>query len=185
MCQQFDKSLAISSSRLVHDLPARNYRRQMKPVLPRKVTASARINLNKFWNDLEEFYNRYDDRRLSNNNNPVIDVYDRLPAYTTDTYDHDREAAENDLNERMEAEKFEGSTYVSFSSNLDLRPSSSSSSSSSSSFDDDQDSGLGDLDGSSYYLPNATCPTRTCWSDVSPRPPRNLLDLIQRISSKH
>ena len=179
MCQQFDKSLAISSSRLVHDLPARNYRRQMKPILPRKVTASARINLNKFWNDLEEFYNRYDDRRLGNNNNPVIDVFEPLPAYTTDTYDHDREAAENDLNEKMEAEKFEGSTYISYSSNLDLRPSSSSSS-----FDDDQDSGVGDLDTTSYYSTSSSYPTRTCWADASPRPPRNLLDLILRISSK-
>jgi hypothetical protein len=80
MCQQFDKSLVINSSRLVHDLPARNYRRQMKPILPRKVTATARINLNKFWNDLEEFYNRYDDRRSSNNNNPVIDVYGQVPV---------------------------------------------------------------------------------------------------------
>ena len=102
MCQ----NLGISSSKLVHDLPARNYRRQMKPILPRKATASARINLNKFWNDLEEFYSRYDDRRSSNNNNPLIDVYMPLPNYTTDTYDHDREAAENDLNEKMEAEKF-------------------------------------------------------------------------------
>ena len=176
MCQQFDKSLAISSSRLVHDLPARNYRRQMKPVLPRKVTASARINLNKFWNDLEEFYSRYDDRRSSNNNNPLIDVYMPLPNYTTDTYDHDREAAENDLNEKMEAEKFEGSTtYISYSSNVDFR------SSSTSSFDEDHDSGSEDTDFCpSSYLSGSTLASK--WSDL--RQPRTLLDLIQRFSSK-
>ena len=69
----------------------RSYRRIMKPRLPRKVTASARINLNRFWNELEEFYNRYDQRKEK----PVV----RLPDYTTDSWDHDREAAENQLNE--------------------------------------------------------------------------------------
>ena len=64
----------------------------MKPRLPRKITASARINLNRFWNELEEFYNRYDER-----SKPVI-----LPEYTTDTYDHERESAENKLNEEIE-----------------------------------------------------------------------------------
>ena len=65
----------------------RNYRRVMKPRLPRKITASARINLNRFWNELEEFYNRYDQRTEK----PVVKL---LPEYTTDTFDHKREAAE-------------------------------------------------------------------------------------------
>merc|ERR1712141_885220 len=74
------------------ELPLRNYRRVMKPRLPRKVTAPALINLNRFWNELEEFYNRYDDRRAKNNNNPIITKVAtelRLPAYTTDTFDHE------------------------------------------------------------------------------------------------
>ena len=88
------------------EVPLRNYRRVMKPRLPRKMTAPARINLNRFWNELEEFYNRYDDRRAKNNNNPIITHPSvpavQLPAYTTDTFDHEREAAENMLNERLE-----------------------------------------------------------------------------------
>merc|ERR1711976_876520 len=71
----------------------------MKPRLPRKVTASARINLNRFWNELEEFYNRYDQRAEK----PVV----KLPEYTTDTLDHKREAAENDLNEVIEIDVIE------------------------------------------------------------------------------
>jgi hypothetical protein len=175
MCQHFEKHLGISSSRLISDLPARNYRRQMKPVLPRKVTAAARINLNKFWNDLEEFYSRYDDRRSSNNNNPVIEVSDRLPAYTTDTFDHDREAAENELNEKMESDKFRESTYISFSSNLDPRPTSAAVD------DSDSDSGAEDFD---FFPPP---PAKFyCSGDLGVvRPPRNLIDLIHRISAKH
>merc|ERR1712038_1068765 len=80
------------------EVPLRNYRRSMKPRLPRKISAAARINLNRFWNELEEFYNRYDDRKARNQNKPIIN----LPAYTTDTFDHDREAAENALNEQLE-----------------------------------------------------------------------------------
>ena len=33
-------------------------RRTMKPQLPRKLTASTRINLNRFWNELEDLQNR-------------------------------------------------------------------------------------------------------------------------------
>ena len=88
------------------EVPLRNYRRTMKPRLPRKITAPSRINLNRFWNELEEFYNRYDDRKAKNNNNPIISHTSistiKLPAYTTDTFDHEREAAENLLNERLE-----------------------------------------------------------------------------------
>ena len=91
------------------EVPLRSYRRYMKPRLPRKITAASRINLNRFWNELEEFYNRYDDRKAKNNNNPIIskvsfDICEnKLPAYTTDTFDHEREAAENIWNERLEA----------------------------------------------------------------------------------
>ena len=176
MCQTYEKNFVVSSSRLVQDLPARSYRRQMKPILARKVTASARINLNKFWNDLEEFYNRYDDRRLCNNNNPLIDlksVYETLPAYTTDTHDHNREAAENELNERMESEKFEGSTYISYSSNLDMKTGSDS---------DDVDSGSEEWDSCHPSYMSYSSNT-SCWNDV--RPPRTLVDLIHRITSKH
>lgn len=98
--------------------PPRSYRRIMKPRLPRKITSSARININRFWNELEEFYNRCDERRVKNNminsrgfNKNIYahgeegddDVF-FLPDYTTDVFDHNREAAENDLNERLEGE---------------------------------------------------------------------------------
>ena len=100
----------ISSSQIStsgFEVPLRNYRRSMKPRLHRKITASSRINLNRFWNELEEFYNRYDDRKAKNSNNPLISKIAtssdlNLPAYTTDTFDHEREAAENRLNERLE-----------------------------------------------------------------------------------
>merc|ERR1712156_1288379 len=89
------------------EVPLRNYRRSMKPRLPRKISAASRINLNRFWNELEEFYDRYDDRKAKNNNNPIISKLSsyegKLPAYTTDTFDHEREAAENIWNERLEA----------------------------------------------------------------------------------
>ena len=78
----------------VANMERRSYRTVMKPRLPRKVTAGARINLNRFWNELEEFY----DRRTKNNN---------MPDYTTDTYDHAREEAENRANERLEEEEEE------------------------------------------------------------------------------
>ncbi len=80
--------------------PVRSYRRVMKPRLPRKITSAARIHLNRFWNEMEEFYERYSQRKISGNNNDLF----LLPDYTTDTYDHDREAAENVANERLEAE---------------------------------------------------------------------------------
>lgn len=79
-------------------ITSRSFRKVLKPRLPRKVTASARINLNRFWNELEEFYDRYDRRRL----NTCGLKSANLPAYTTDTLDHNREEAENELNERLE-----------------------------------------------------------------------------------
>merc|ERR1719229_1161267 len=89
MCRQILEKVQFPT--IPEPLP-RNNRTVMKPRLPRKITASARINLNRFWNELEEFYNRYDER-----SKPVI-----LPEYTTDTFDHDRETAENKLNEELE-----------------------------------------------------------------------------------
>ena len=83
------------------EVAAKTYKRVFKPRLPRKLTSSARINLNAFWNELEEFYDRYDDRRAKNNNNDLIGSV--LPAYTTDTFDHAREEAENRINERIES----------------------------------------------------------------------------------
>ena len=80
---------------------ARSFKRSFKPRTARKASASTRISLNRFWNELEEFYNRYDDRRARNLGKDLIG--NTLPAYTTDTFDHDREAAENALNERLEA----------------------------------------------------------------------------------
>ena len=153
----------------------RSYRRVMKPRLPRKVTASARINLNRFWNELEEFYNRYDQRKEK----PVV----RLPDYTTDSWDHDREAAENQLNESLQQDNIKddstttesmvivGETKVLMAGNskprlvsddVDIALSSGSNSS-----DEDTDDEV--------FLWNVHEKSR-------PAPPRTLLDLIQRLS---
>ncbi len=51
-----------------------------------------RIAINRFWNEMEEFYNRRTDRSKTA----------MLPAYTTDCFDHAREEAENDLNDKIE-----------------------------------------------------------------------------------
>ena len=83
----------------VANMERRSYRTLMKPRLARKATASARINLNRFWNELEEFY----DRRTKNNNNCGM----AMPDYTTDIHDHAREEAENRANERLEEEEEE------------------------------------------------------------------------------
>ena len=88
----------------VSNMERRSYRTVMKPRLPRKITASARINLNRFWNELEEFY----DRRTKNNNNcssNSSNSFEVMPDYTTDTHDHAREEAENRANERLEEEE--------------------------------------------------------------------------------
>ena len=125
MCQQATSHGEVycnepSSYSYLPEVPLRNYRRTMKPRLPRKISAPARINLNRFWNELEEFYNRYDDRRAKNNNNPIINLQEqqsttklKLPAYTTDTFDHERESAENLLNEHLEERSDIGTKIVS------------------------------------------------------------------------
>ncbi len=65
----------------------------MKPRLPRKITSSARINLNRFWNELEDFYTRREERRQQ-----LADSVDK------ENLDTAREEEENALNERLEAE---------------------------------------------------------------------------------
>ena len=39
-------------------VPPRSRSRSLKPCPPRKVSAPARIDLNRFWNEMEEFYDR-------------------------------------------------------------------------------------------------------------------------------
>ena len=205
--------LPISS----YEVPLRNYRRSMKPRLARKVTASSRINLNRFWNELEEFYNRYDDRKAKNNNNPIITKVStelRLPAYTTDTFDHERESAENLLNERLEHisnvnEKETGDNVCCecccscrLETNYLLRDASHQRDrihscgveSEASSVDDqsssDLDSELESDDdifyGLSYYRPQPQHHWNTMSSALptTPRPPKSLLDLIHRMGPK-
>ena len=168
MCRQIPEDSCLN---MFNPEPlTRNYRRIMKPRLPRKVTASGRINLNRFWNELEEFYNRYDQRTEK----PVV----KLPEYTTDTFDHKREAAENELNEVIEIDDIQhqhhpdthpeveqGQTKVLnrqrlASEDIDLEVS-------------DEDS----LDDSTdeVFLWNLH-------EKSTPRPPRTLLDLIHRLS---
>lgn len=99
MCKLTDNYLFYPMTSEDLEVRPKSYRINMKPRLPRKVTASARINLNRFWNELEEFYDRCGSRKVNNNA-----LMSELPAYTTDTHDHARETAENELNERIEAE---------------------------------------------------------------------------------
>lgn len=47
MCVQLSSDLCISRRRFI---------KSMKPLLPRKRSSSARINLNRHWNELEELY---------------------------------------------------------------------------------------------------------------------------------
>ena len=145
MCRsQVEASFCNLDSLEMDDLqiPVRNYRRPMKPILPRKVSSSARINLNKFWNDLEEFYSSFNDRLASNET--IKTTVGQLPDYTTDVFNQDREAAENDLNEILER-----SFCSTNSSNFDCQ----SSNISSCCDDDDEefDSGNEDWDSESTY----------------------------------
>ena len=133
----------------------RSYRRFMKPRLPRKITASARINLNRFWNELEEFYNRYDAR----SEKPVV----KMPQYTTDTFDHKREEAENNLNEEIDQGKtlkvLNSTRQRLQSDDVDFEVSSCSS----------EDEGISE----EVFLWNVH-------EKSTPRPPKTLLDLIHR-----
>jgi hypothetical protein len=53
---------------------------------------------------LEEFYNRYDQRTEK----PVVKL---LPDYTTDTFDHKRESAENELNDGIEIDQVDENNH--------------------------------------------------------------------------
>merc|ERR1712018_714891 len=135
----------------------RNYRRVMKPRLPRKITASARINLNRFWNELEEFYNRYDQRTEK----PVVKLM--LPEYTTDTFDHGREQAENELNEDID----QGQTKVLSRQRLES---------------EDVDVDISSADEAD---PDQSDNEVFLWNlheKSTPAPPKTLLDLIHRLS---
>ena len=172
-----------------HQIPVRNYRRPMKPILPRKVSSSARINLNKFWNDLEEFYSSFNDRLASNET--IKTTVGQLPDYTTDVFNQDREAAENDLNEILER-----SFCSTNSSNFDCQ---SSNISSCCDDDDDEefDSGNEDWDSESTYssdssyLSYSSDSSYLSYSSYSStesipscseaiRPPKTLLPLIKK-----
>ena len=103
MCQTIkDSTMSAATMTSLVAPSARSFKRCFKPRTARKASAPTRIGLNRFWNELEEFYNRYDDRRARNLGKDLIQG-NSLPAYTTDTFDHEREAAENALNERLEA----------------------------------------------------------------------------------
>ena len=78
--------------------PTRSYKKTMKATTRRKLTSSTRINLNRFWNELEEFYDRYEERKENNNNNRVV-----LPDWSRDNTD--REEAENRMNESIECDR--------------------------------------------------------------------------------
>ena len=57
---QFNRQISQESSTF-ESLPQpeiKPRRKTMKPQLPRKLTASTRINLNRFWNELEDLQNR-------------------------------------------------------------------------------------------------------------------------------
>ena len=64
----------------------RQFRVTMKPRTPRKATASQRIEINRFWNELEEILDRLEDIKLQ---------------YAVDT----NEEAENILNEAVECDR--------------------------------------------------------------------------------
>lgn len=166
------------------DLPVRSYRRPMKPILKRKISSSARINLNKFWNDLEEFYNTNNDR-LSNFNDSLKTEYQSLPDYTTDTFDHDRETAENELNEKIELDCMSyvsSSSYMSRSSNFECQ---------STFCDEDNDSGneeeweySSQSSYSSYSAYSSQSDLSLCDDSEFIQPTRSLLHLFKQIASK-
>ena len=161
MCPRQSGEEKTGFETMLNEIPeplTRNYRRVMKPRLPRKITASARINLNRFWNELEEFYNRYDQRTEK----PVVKLM--LPEYTTDTFDHGREQAENELNEDID----QGQTKILCSrqrlesDDVDVDISSA----------DDEDPDQSDNEVFLWNLHEKS----------TPAPPKTLLDLIHRLS---
>lgn len=163
LTQEFDSEI---------ELPIRSYRRTMKPILPRKTSSSARINLNKFWNDLEEFYSNFN----GSNSETIKTTVETLPDYTTDVFNHDREAAENDLNEMLERSSC--SSYSSTSSDVDCL----SVYSSDDGFEDWDDQS----DFSSYMSYSSSIESiPSCSGDsVKIRPPKTLLPFFKKTWKK-
>ncbi|XP_069705797.1 uncharacterized protein [Periplaneta americana] len=69
----------------------RTFRQPMKPMLPRKLTSSARINLNQYWNILEELVHC----------DISMDIQDGGENFVDD-FDMSNEINENLANERLE-----------------------------------------------------------------------------------
>ena len=176
--------------------PRRDFRRVFKPRLPRKITSSARINLNRFWNELEDFYSRYDDRRAKNNNNSQSII---IPPYTTDTFDHRREEAENRLNEQLEMEEMRRSKLeTSKPAKIPLPPktlnlSSRSRLQSYEVFDEDEYIYSSSEDDETSSSSRSSSPTSVALWNVlettsdklpSPPPPRSLVSLVSLMVAK-
>ena len=178
----------------VANMERRSYRTLMKPRLARKATASARINLNRFWNELEEFY----DRRTKNNNNCGM----AMPDYTTDTHDHAREEAENRANERLEEEEAMRSVKAAkYSKNKEVMANDSNLNVSArmrlhsydvvdafeASSDDEEEDYEYDYYGDSMPSSPVTLMFNDLTSDVklpSPPPPKSLLQLVSMMADK-
>ena len=166
MCRNLTEELEVSEI----ELPIRNYRRAMKPILPRKTSSSARINLNKFWNDLEEFYTNF------SNSETIKTTVENLPDYTTDAFNQDREAAENDLNEMLERSSC--SSFSSSSSDIDCLSVYSS--------DDGFEDWDNQSDYSSYMSYSSSAESIPDCSDnsVKIRPPKTLLPFFKKTWKK-
>lgn len=198
MCPTVSGEIPSAPGTMAAPVPLpRSFKRSMKPRPARKASASSRINLNRFWNELEEFYNRYDDRRARNHNMDLIGGMTSLPAYTTDTFDHQREAAENELNERLEAAAGSAAVKCSCRGSQQLMPmpprdlpanddviTKAKGRNLNYSLDSEVDSSFGSLTASDNEDSEEddevffTSPA----SPVPRPPPRTLLDLIQRMS---
>merc|ERR1711994_142881 len=164
MCRQFISTEEMESSAdcTLPDPLTRSYRRLMKPRLPRKVTSSARINLNKFWNELEEFYQRHEDRRENNNN--II-----MPEWARNNTD--REEEENRLNEKLEMERGQESFFLSPLPRLEPMETAFP---------------FEDTDSLPSSPSSASPPVTPVWNRLTDNTivPRELLDLAQRVLKK-
>ncbi len=87
----------------------RSYRTHMRRASAGRASARHRVAINRFWNEMEEFYDRHEERKAREAGNArLIKELRSMPSYTTDWWDHDREQAENRINESMEEEEEEG-----------------------------------------------------------------------------
>ena len=126
-----------------------------------------------------QFYSSFNDRLASNET--IKTTVGHLPDYTTDVFNQDREAAENDLNEILER-----SFCSTNSSNFDCQ----SSNISSCCDDDDEefDSGNEDWDSESTYSSDSSYLSYSSYSSTESipscseaiRPPKTLLPLIKK-----